>query len=77
MEQPGCASDPGARAGCPTGLVPVKATREVPTRSPQSLEAPLVSDRDGEDRRGNVSERWQENESGSGEELPAINHHEE
>lgn len=57
MEQPGCASDPGARAGCPTGLVPVKATREVPTRSPQSLEAPLVSDRDREDRRGNVSER--------------------
>lgn len=59
------------------GLVTMKAIRNDQTVGQCYLETRVLSDRDEEDTAQEVSEWWQENESGRGAALPAINHHEE
>lgn len=58
-------------------LVTGKAIRKDQTVGQCFLETRVPSYRDKEDTATEVSEQWQENESGRGEALAAINHHEE
>lgn len=76
-QQSPCASDSGAQAGPTPDPEAAKAARKDLTLSQSSLGSLVPLDRDEKDTAGRVSEQWQENESQSREELPAINHHEE